>query len=243
MRLDGRRAVVTGAAGGIGSAICRRLAAEGARVVATDIDQPGAERIAAEVGGEAHRLDVTDAAAAAALAAALGDTDVLINNAGFDRVMPFLETTPELWDLLLKGNLYSQISVTHAFATGMAARGRGRIVNIASDAGRVGSTGETVYAAAKGGVIAFTKSVARELARYGVTVNCVCPGPTETAFLEQFEGAEGGRIMEAMKRMVPLGRRLAQPEEVAAAVAFLASDDAGYVTGQTLSVSGGLTMQ
>ena len=241
--LDGRLAVVTGAAGGIGSAICRRLVAEGADVVATDLDAAAATALATEIGARSHHLDATDPDAARQLADDLGDVDILVNNAGFDRVMPFLDTTPELWDLLLRGNLYSQISVTHAFARGMTERGRGRIVNIASDAGRVGSTGETVYAAAKGGVIAFTKSVARELARHGVTVNCVCPGPTETPFLDAFEGDGGARLLDAMRRMVPMGRRLAQPEEIAAAVAFLASDDAGYITGQSLSVSGGLTMQ
>jgi 2-hydroxycyclohexanecarboxyl-CoA dehydrogenase len=240
-RLDGRHAVVTGAAGGIGSAICRRLAEEGARVVVTDLDGERAAAVADEVRGTWRRLDVTDPEAAAALAAELGDVDVLVNNAGWDRVMPFLETTPELWERLLRVNLFSQISVSHAFARGMAERGRGRIVNVASDAGRVGSTGETVYSAAKGGVIAFTKSLARELARHGVTVNCVCPGPTDTPFLEAFEGERGRRIIESMTRAVPF-RRLARPEEVAAAVAFLASDDAAYVTGQSLSVSGGLTM-
>jgi 2-hydroxycyclohexanecarboxyl-CoA dehydrogenase len=240
-RLEGRLAVVTGAAGGIGSAICRRLAAEGARVAATDLDETGARRVAEEIGGSAHGLDVTDPEAAARLASELGEVEILVNNAGWDRVMPFLETTPDFWRRILDVNLLSQISVTHAFARGMAERGHGHIVNVASDAGRVGSSGETVYSAAKGGVIAFTKSLARELARHKVTVNCVCPGPTDTPFLDAFEGERGRRIIEAMTRAVPF-RRLAQPDEIAAAVAFLAGDDAGYITGQSLSVSGGLTM-
>jgi len=235
-------AVVTGATGGIGSAISRRLARDGLTVAVTDLELERCRSLATEIGGTAHVLDVADAAAAAALAAELGDVQVVVNNAGFDRFMPFLETTPELWDRLLRVNLYGQIAVAHAFARGMAERGRGAIVNIASDAGKVGSTGETVYSAAKGGVIAFTRSLARELARHQVRVNCVCPGPTATPFLDVFQGEGGQKVIEAMTRTVPF-RRLAQPDEIAAAVAFLASEDAGYITGQSLSVSGGLTMQ
>jgi len=234
-------AVVTGATGGIGAAICRRLARDGFRVAVTDLDLPRCQELAAEVGGSAHVLDVTDAAASAALAAELGGVEVVVNNAGWDRFMPFLETTPELWDQVLRINLHGQIAVAHAFARGMAERGRGALVNISSDAGKVGSTGETVYAAAKGGVIAFTHSLAREMARHGVRVNCVCPGPTDTPFLDVFQSEGGQKVVEAMTRAVPM-RRLAQPDEIAAAVAFLASDDARYITGQALSVSGGLTM-
>jgi 2-hydroxycyclohexanecarboxyl-CoA dehydrogenase len=240
--VSGGVAVVTGATGGIGSAISRRLARDGFTVAVTDLDLDRCRALAAEIGGTAHLLDVADAAASAALAAELGEVEVVVNNAGFDRFMPFLETTPELWDRLLRVNLYGQIAVAHAFARGMAERGRGAIVNIASDAGKVGSTGETVYSAAKGGVIAFTRSLARELARYKVCVNCVCPGPTATPFLDVFQGEGGQKVIEAMTRMVPF-RRLAQPDEIAAAVAFFASEDAGYITGQALSVSGGLTMQ
>ncbi|HEX6547529.1 MAG TPA: glucose 1-dehydrogenase [Candidatus Dormibacteraeota bacterium] len=241
--LKGKRAVVTGASGGIGSAICRRLAEEGALVAVTDLALEPSQALASEIGGTAHVLDVTDPAAAAALAAELAEVDVVVNNAGWDQVSPFLETGPELWEKLLRINLFGQIAVAHAFARGMAARGRGSIVNIASDAGKVGSSGETVYSATKGGVIAFTRSLARELARSGVRVNCVCPGPTETPFLEAFQAHEkGGRIIEAMTRMVPM-RRLGQPDEIAAMVTFLASDDAGYITGQSFSVNGGLTMQ
>ena len=235
-------AVVTGATGGIGSAICRRLAGDGYRVAVTDLDLGRCQALAGELGGSAHVLDVADAAASVALAVELGAVDVVVNNAGVDRFMPFLDTTPELWDRLLRVNLYGQIAVAHAFARGMAERGGGAIVNIASDAGKVGSTGETVYAAAKGGVITFPRSLARELARRHVRVNCVCPGPTETPFLDVFQGEGGAKVIEAMTRLVPM-RRLAQPEEIAAAVSFLASDDARYITGQTLSVSGGLTMQ
>jgi 2-hydroxycyclohexanecarboxyl-CoA dehydrogenase len=239
--VSGGVAVVTGAAGGIGSAICRRLAAGGYRVAATDLDLEQCQALASELGGSAHRLDVTDAAASAALAAELGEVAVVVNNAGWDRFLPFLETTPELWEKLLRINLFGQIAVAHAFARGMAERGRGVIVNVSSDAGKVGSTGETVYAAAKGGVITFTRSLARELARHGVRVNCVCPGPTDTPFLDVFQSEGGQKVVEAMTRAVPM-RRLAQPDEIAAAVAFLASDDARFITGQALSVSGGLTM-
>jgi 2-hydroxycyclohexanecarboxyl-CoA dehydrogenase len=239
--LQGKLALVTGGGAGIGSAVCRRLAEEGARVVVTDVDLDAARKVAEEVGGDAHRLDITQADQPARLAAELGVVDVLVNNAGWDRVMPFLETDADFWRQNVGINLLGPIAVTHAFARGMAERGRGRIVNVASDAGRTGSTGETVYAAAKGGIIAFTKSLARELARHNVNVNCVCPGPTETAFLEVFKAEGGEKILEAMKRAIPL-KRFAKTDEIAAAVAFLASDDAAYITGQTLSVSGGLTM-
>jgi 2-hydroxycyclohexanecarboxyl-CoA dehydrogenase len=239
--LAGRTALVTGAAGGIGAAICRRLAADGAAVIATDLDLEGARRVAREVGGEARHLDVTDAQAAAALARELGAVHLLISNAGWDRVMPFLETTPEHWEKALGINLMGHIAVAHAFLPGMVERGEGRVVNIASDAGKVGSSGETVYAAAKGGVIAFTKSLAREVARHGVLVNCVCPGPTETPFLEAFENERSQRILESMKRTIPL-RRLGAPEDVAGCVAYLVSDDASYLTGQAISVDGGLVM-
>ena len=239
--LQGRLALVTGGAGGIGAAVCRRLAEEGARVAVTDVDLDAAHRVAAELGGQAYKLDVTQADDPARLAAELGEVDVLVNNAGWDRVMPFLDTDADFWQRNIGLNLLGPIAVTHAFARGMAERGRGRIVNVASDAGRTGSMGETVYAAAKGGVIAFTKSLARELARQGVNVNCVCPGPTETAFLEVFKAEGGDRILEAMRRAIPF-KRFATTDEIAAAVAFLASDDAAYITGQTLSVSGGLTM-
>ena len=239
--LAGRRALVTGAGGGIGAAICRRLAADGAAVIATDLDLDGARRVAQEVGGEARQLDVTDSYAAAALAGELGPVHLLISNAGWDRVMPFLETTPEHWEKAVRINLMGHIAVAHAFLPGMVERGEGRVVNIASDAGKVGSSGETVYAAAKGGVIAFTRSLAREVARHGVLVNCVCPGPIETPFLDAFGDERGQRILEAMKRTIPL-RRLGSPQDVAGCVAYLVSEDASYVTGQAISVDGGLVM-
>jgi 2-hydroxycyclohexanecarboxyl-CoA dehydrogenase len=240
--LDGRRVLVTGAAGGIGAAICRRLAAEGARVVATDLDGARVAAVADEIGGEARALDIADAAASAALAEELGAMDGLVNNAGWDHVMPFLETTADFWEKTLRINLFGHIAMCHAFGSRMAAAGAGRIVNVASDAGKVGSSGETTYAAAKGGVIAFTKSLARELARHGVTVNCVCPGPTDTPLLEHaFAGERGEKILAGMKRTIPL-RRFATPDDIAGMVAFLCSDDAAYMTGQAISVDGGLVM-
>jgi 2-hydroxycyclohexanecarboxyl-CoA dehydrogenase len=240
--LENSRILVTGAAGGIGAAICRRLSAEGASVIATDLDAERTGALAAEIGGEGRMLDIADAAASAALAAELGPLDVLINNAGWDQVMPFLDTTPEFWDKTLRINLFGHIAMSHAFGRLMAERGRGRIVNVASDAGKVGSSGETTYAAAKGGLIAFTKSLARELARYGVIVNCVCPGPTETPLLDHaFVGEKGEKILAGMKRAIPL-RRFATPDDIAGCVAFLASDDAAYMTGQAVSVDGGLVM-
>jgi 2-hydroxycyclohexanecarboxyl-CoA dehydrogenase len=234
-------AVVTGGGGGIGGAVSRRLAEEGVKVAVTDVDLAAAEKVANEIGGSAHALDITQPEQASRLASELGAIDILVNNAGWDRVMRFLDTDADFWHRNITINLIGPIAVTHAFARGMAERGRGRIVNVASDAGRTGSTGETVYAAAKGGIIAFTKSLARELARHNVNVNCVCPGPTETPFLEVFRSEGGEKILEAMRRAIPF-RRFASVDEIAAAVAFLASDDAAYITGQTVSVSGGLTM-
>ena len=248
MRLEGRIALVTGGASGIGAATCRRLAAEGARVAVTDLNLAPAEQLAAELGVAAFELDVrSTASVGAALEAVerdLGPPDVLVNNAGYDEFAFFTNTDEGLWDRVLAVNLRGVIAVTHAVLPGMQEQGRGRIVNVASEAGRVGSHGSAVYSAAKGGVIGFTKAVAREAARYGVTCNAVAPGPIETPLLmaapEQL-GELGQKIVETMVGSTAL-RRLGQPEEVAATIAFLASDDASYVTGQALGVSGGLAM-
>jgi 2-hydroxycyclohexanecarboxyl-CoA dehydrogenase len=243
MRLEGRSALVTGGAKGIGEAIARRLAAEGARVTIGDVDVEGAERVADEVGADALRLDVTDPDSARAAVDAAGDLEVLVNNAGTDEFGFFTDTDPDLWDRVLAVNLKGVFACTHAVLPGMQRAGYGRIVNIASEAGRVGSKGSATYSAAKGGVIAFTKAVARENARFGITVNAIAPGPIDTPLLRRAHelGEIGERVIETMKGATQL-RRLGQPEEVAAAVAFLASEEAAYVTGETLGVSGGLGM-
>jgi 2-hydroxycyclohexanecarboxyl-CoA dehydrogenase len=244
--LEGKVALVTGAGRGIGRAIAARLAEEGARVAVTDVDEALARAAAAAMGRGARgfRLDVTDPASVRAVLAeveaALGPVDVLVNNAGWDKAEPFLESTEETWDKVLAINLKGAIRCTKAVLPGMAQRGRGRIVNISSDAGRVGSTGEAVYSAAKAGILGFTKTVAREVARHQINVNAVCPGPTDTELWRSIAAANP-RLAQAVQGAIPL-RRLGKPEEIAAAVAFLASDDARYITGQTLSVSDGLTM-
>src|SRR3954447_4337600 len=246
LRLADRTALVTGGASGIGAATCRRLAAEGARVAVTDMNLPGAQEVADEIGGAAYELDVrSDESIKAAVAGAesdLGPIDALINNAGYDEWGFFTNTDPELWDRVLAVNLRGVIAVTAAVLSGMQERRRGRIVNTASEAGRVGSSGSAIYSAAKAGVIGFTKALAIENGRYNITVNAVAPGPIETPLLmaapEAF-GDLGKRLVENMVGSTNL-RRLGQPDEVAAAITFLASDDASYVTGQALGVSGGL---
>jgi 2-hydroxycyclohexanecarboxyl-CoA dehydrogenase len=242
-----RVALVTGGARGIGRAIALELAAAGCAVAVGDLLVDEAEGVAAEIGRNAIAvpLDITDGAAVAAAVASIGErlgpVDIAVNNAGWDELRPFLETDEPFWDRVIDINYKGCLRVTKAVLPGMTERSWGRLVNIASDAGRVGSSLESVYAGAKGGVIAFTKTVAREVARSGVTANCVCPGPTRTPLLEGMAGEGGDRFVDALTRAVPM-RRLGEPEDIAAAVAFLASERAGYVTGQTLSVSGGLTM-
>jgi 2-hydroxycyclohexanecarboxyl-CoA dehydrogenase len=242
--LKDRVALVTGAGRGIGRAIAERLAAEGARVAALDVDESTARATGEAIGGIGLGMDVTDGASVeAAIAEAtrsIGPADILVNNAGWDKAEPFVKSAEETWDKVLAINLRGPIRVTRAVLDAMIERRRGRIVSISSDAGRVGSSGEAVYSAAKAGIIGFSKTLARELARYQINVNVVCPGPTNTQLLKDV-APENPKLIEALKRAVPFGR-IGEPEEIAAAVAFLASDDAAYITGQTLSVSGGLTM-
>ncbi|HEX2128956.1 MAG TPA: SDR family NAD(P)-dependent oxidoreductase [Solirubrobacterales bacterium] len=243
MRLEGRRALVTGGASGIGAAIAARLAAEGADVIIGDINVEGALGVAGEIGAVATALDVTDPDAARSVVAEHGPFAILVNNAGTDEFGFFADTNPGQWERVLAINLTGVLACTHAVLPGMQEAGYGRIVSISSEAGRVGSKGSAVYSAAKGGVIAFMKVIAREGARYGITANSIAPGPIETPLLMQALefGEIGEKIVETMKSATQL-RRLGKPEEVAAAVAFLASDDASYVTGETLGVSGGLGM-
>ncbi len=246
-RFAGRIALVTGAASGIGAATARRLAAEGATVAVADLDEVGAKTVADEVDGFAVTLDVTDLVAVRAavptIEAELGPLDVLVNNAGGDQLKFFLETDEADWDAALALNLRSVVGVTHAVLGGMCARRQGAIVNVASEAGRVGAVAGALYSAAKGGVIAFTKAVARESASSGVRLNAVAPGPVDTPLLAGAAAAHpyGPAIRQGMVDATVLGRT-AQPEEVAAAIAYLASDDASFVTGHALPVSGGLAM-
>jgi len=236
LRLAGRRAFVTGGASGIGAAIAARLAADGADVTIGDIDLDAAKAQAAAVGATAVHLDVTDPSSAQAAIAAGGPFDVLVNNAGVDHPgVFFTDVTPEVWRRLLAINLEGVFACTGAALPAMQQAGYGRIVNISSEAGRIGAKANAVYAAAKGAVIAFTKSIARENARYGITVNAVAPGPIDTPLARRYEP----RALELATASTQL-RRLGTPEEVAAAVAFLASAEASYITGETLAVSGGM---
>lgn len=251
--LQGKTAIITGAGSGIGRAIAQRLAAEGVNVGVFDISEPGARDTAAMIGAAGGKAipvvaDITDYAAVTQAIkrfeeAASAGTAILVNNAGWDAPIPFLKTDEAFWKKVTAINWFGPLHVTHAVAQGMAARKAGRIVNIASDAGRVGSTGEVVYSGCKGATIAFAKALARELARSNVTINTVCPGPTDTPAMASFVGTgeQGQKIRDAMVRGVPLGR-IGLPEDYPGLVAFLASDDAAFITGQTISVSGGLTM-
>lgn len=249
VRLKDKVAIVTGAAQGIGRAIAMRLALEGAKVAVADINLEGATSTANEItksGGSALavKLDVTslqDALDAAdRVEREIGPIDVLVNNAGWDIIEPFLESKPETWDKVIAINYRGVLNCCKAIAPRMQQRGRGKIISISSDAGRVGSTGEAVYAGCKAAIIGFSKTLARELARNGINVNVVCPGPTQTALLKTaMAGREG--VLDAMAKGIPF-RRLGQPEDLAGAVAFFASSDSDYATGQVLSISGGLTM-
>ena len=243
MRLEARKALVTGGAGGIGAATARRLAAEGAEVWVGDIDEDGAAEVASEIGGHSLRLDVTDHGSAQEGVQSIGTLDVLVNNAGTDEFGFFNQTTPDMWERVLAVNLLGVLNCTHAALPAMQEAGYGRIVSISSEAGRVGSKGSAVYSAAKGGVIAFMKVIARENARFGITANSIAPGPIETPLLMQAAemGELGQKVIETMKAGTQL-RRLGTPDEVAAAIAFLAAEESSYVTGETLGVSGGLGM-
>ncbi|MBT9474838.1 2-hydroxycyclohexanecarboxyl-CoA dehydrogenase [Polaromonas sp.] len=251
-KLENKTVIVTGGGGGIGGATCHRFAAEGAKVAVFDMNVEAAERVANEIkaaGGtaQAFKCNITDRAevdaAVAAAEAALGPIAVLVNNAGWDVFKPFLKTVPAEWDKLIAINLTGALHMHHAVLPGMVERKYGHIVNVASDAARGGSSGEAVYAACKGGLVALSKTLAREHARQGITVNVVCPGPTDTALLAGVaEGArDPAKLIEAFRSAIPLGR-LGQPDDLASAIVFFGSDDASFITGQVISVSGGLTM-
>jgi 2-hydroxycyclohexanecarboxyl-CoA dehydrogenase len=228
--LKGRNAIVTGGAAGIGAAIVERFRAEGTNVRVFDLkgDPP---------------VDITDYEAVKGAVAAAGPVDILVNNAGWDMFRPFLQTDPAFWHKIIQINLVGALNMLHCVLPGMVERGGGKVVNIASDAGRVGSSGEAPYSACKGGIIALSKTLARELSTKGIRINVVCPGLTETGMLEQFMQGAGNpdKLREAYRRAVPIGR-LGKPEDIAGAVLFFASGDAEFITGQVLSVSGGLTM-
>jgi 2-hydroxycyclohexanecarboxyl-CoA dehydrogenase len=228
--LKGKTAIVTGGAAGIGAAIVERFKAEGTKVIVFDLKG-------------SPSVDITDYEAVKKSVEAAGPVDILVNNAGWDMFKPFLKTDPAFWQKIISINLVGPMNLLHTVLPGMVARGGGKVVNIASDAGRVGSSGEAPYSACKGGIIAMTKTLARELATKGVRLNTVCPGLTETGMLESFMQGAGNpdKLREAYTRAVPIGR-LGKPEDIAGAVLFLASDDADFITGQTISVSGGLTM-
>ncbi len=249
---DNKVVIVTGGGGGIGGATCKRFANEGAKVAVFDMNLEAAQKVADSIsaaGGsaQAFKCDITNRAEVdAAVAAAevnLGPISILVNNAGWDVFKPFVKTSPEEWSRLIAINLTGALHMLHAVLPGMVARSYGRIVNIASDAARGGSSGEAVYSACKGGLVALSKTLAREHARQSITVNVVCPGPTDTALLAGVaEGArDPSKLLEAFRSAIPLGR-LGHPDDLASAIVFFGSDDASFITGQVISVSGGLTM-
>lgn len=250
--LEDKTVIVTGGGGGIGRAVCRRFAEEGAKVAVLDRDLAAAQAtvgVIAEANGraQAYEADITDYAAIVdtveRIEAELGVPTVLVNNAGFDRFMPFLKTEPALWESLIAVNLTGALNMHHVVLPKMIAAGGGKVVNVASDAARVGSSGEAVYAACKAGLLGLSKTLARELATKGVTLNVVCPGPTDTALLQGFTATsrDPEKLLEAFRNAVPM-RRIGQPEDYPGIIAMLASDDANFITGQVISVSGGLTM-
>jgi 2-hydroxycyclohexanecarboxyl-CoA dehydrogenase len=250
--LNGRVAIVTGAAGGIGRAICERFVDEGVKLVAADINNTALDELASELRSRCGDVlplafDITrfeDVAQAVATAVKhFGKIDILVNNAGWDIAMPFMDTQPDLWDKIIAINLRGPLNLHKAALPHLIAGGGGKIINVASDAGRVGSSGESVYAACKGGLISFSKTIARECARANVRVNVVCPGPTDTGLLRSFaaQGEYGQKIYDKLRKTVPL-KRMGRPDDIPGMIAFFASSDADFITGQVISVSGGLTM-
>ncbi len=244
MDLRGKTALVTGGAGGIGARICVDLAELGATVIVADINIDAATRVAGQLnGGRAAKVDLSDSESIQEFAADLsesGPVDILVNNAGWDRVGPFVDSSPSDWDRLIAINLRAPIHLTHSLLPGMMQSNWGRVVFVSSDAARVGSTGEAVYGACKAGIIGFSKTIARESARFAVTSNVVCPGPSDTPLLQEV-AAGNPKLVEALKKAIPL-RRLGTPEDIAGMVTFFCTPRAEYITGQTISVSGGLTM-
>ena len=246
--LQDKVAIVTGAGSGLGRGMAARLSEEGVRVMVFDIDADGGRETTAAInGGAFYEVDIASyeacAEAVESVVSTHGSVDILVNNAGWDRAMPFLETDPGLWQRIVAVNLYGPLNMHHLVLPGMLSAGRGKIINISSDAGRVGSSGEAVYSACKGGIAAFSKTVARELGRKGININTVCPGPSDTPLFADFagEGEAGAKLRASLERSIPL-RRLGTADDIAGMVAFLASDDADFIIGQTISVSGGLTM-
>ena len=250
--IEGKTVIVTGGGGGIGAPTCMRFAQEGARVVVMDVNATAAQETVQKIqnsGGQALAcaVDLRDAAKTAGEIARIeedfGEIDILVNGVGWDVFTPFLKSGPDFWTKIIDINLRSVLNITHPVLASMVMRRSGKIVSLASDAARGGSSGESVYAACKAGIIAFSKTLAREHARHGISVNVVCPGVTETAMLEAFmeEAGDKEKLRQAFARAVPMGR-LGQPEDLPGAIVFFASDDANFITGQVLSVSGGLTM-